>query len=580
MSKDSTPGLLSKVVKFVRNPTVHWADLEQSDMEHDSNYSKQMLKEMIERKRRNDFVRRREFDHLRKLRRREALVGQGPAEGANQDPGRPSFFQSSMASRPDDRAGTLKKIDEIEAQMSMQWWKTKQGAPAVLPADGPPSIAPSSNIPLESAPGAPLTAPLSDLGAYATTLPASVSPTLDARALAPLLAPLEPDFTPPPAAAAPVPAAEPVVVEAPSFVHDPELEEAAIRFANGDIAGAEASLLEVLAAQPAPGSEEVWMTLFDLYRATGQHERFEGKAIEFAQHFGRSAPLWFSLPEMLGDPALLAAANGAPAAPGVARAFTWRAPSAVSISTVAALQAALARAVPPWTLTWSALTAIEPPAVAPLASLAASWAEQPVQLRFIGTDALLGQLEAHTPSGDATVSQDWWRLRLEILRLLGRADDFDLVALDYCVTYEVSPPSWQPVRCECVALVEGVEGQMAEQSLVAGGPESVPGSDAPLSSLFDTQEPPALELSGLVLGDASETLARFDGQAQQRRVLVVACDGLARVDFSAAGSVLNWVAARQAEGARVHFRNMHRLVAIFFNVLGINEHALVIPRRN
>ncbi len=32
---------------------------------------------------------------------------------------------------PDERAGTLKKIDEIEAQMSQQWWKGKeQGAPA------------------------------------------------------------------------------------------------------------------------------------------------------------------------------------------------------------------------------------------------------------------------------------------------------------------------------------------------------------------------------------------------------------------------------------------------------------------
>ena len=32
-----------------------------------------------------------------------------------------------MPSKPDDRATTLKKIDEIEAQMSMQWWKTKHG---------------------------------------------------------------------------------------------------------------------------------------------------------------------------------------------------------------------------------------------------------------------------------------------------------------------------------------------------------------------------------------------------------------------------------------------------------------------
>ncbi len=118
--KDENTGLLSKVVKFVRNPTTNWADLDQQESDRESSYSKQMLKEMIERKRRNDFVRKREFDMLRKMRRSEVMAGQDPMA-------RPSFFQSSMPSKPDDRASTLKKIDEIEAQMSMQWWKTKHG---------------------------------------------------------------------------------------------------------------------------------------------------------------------------------------------------------------------------------------------------------------------------------------------------------------------------------------------------------------------------------------------------------------------------------------------------------------------
>src|SRR5947207_13576526 len=119
-TKDEGSGLLSKVVKFVKNPTTNWADLDQQESDRESSYSKQMLKEMIERKRRNDFVRKREFDMLRKMRRSEVMAGQDPAA-------RPSFFQSSMPSKPDDRATTLKKIDEIEAQMSMQWWKTKHG---------------------------------------------------------------------------------------------------------------------------------------------------------------------------------------------------------------------------------------------------------------------------------------------------------------------------------------------------------------------------------------------------------------------------------------------------------------------
>ena len=111
MSKEETaPGLLSKMVKFVRNPATSWSDLDQAEADREDSVSKQLLKEMIERKRRNDFVRKREFEMLRKMRKREAMAGVG------QDPGeRPSFFQSSMPSRPDDRASTLKKIDEIEA---------------------------------------------------------------------------------------------------------------------------------------------------------------------------------------------------------------------------------------------------------------------------------------------------------------------------------------------------------------------------------------------------------------------------------------------------------------------------------
>ena len=88
---NTTPGLLSKMVKFVRNPATNWSELEITQTDREDALSKQLLKEMIERKRRNDFVRKREFDMLRKLRKREAMVGleQDIATG-----GRPSFFQS------------------------------------------------------------------------------------------------------------------------------------------------------------------------------------------------------------------------------------------------------------------------------------------------------------------------------------------------------------------------------------------------------------------------------------------------------------------------------------------------------
>jgi hypothetical protein len=61
---------------------------------------------------------------------------------------------------------------------------------------------------------------------------------------------------------------------------------------------------------------------------------------------------------------------------------------------------------------------------------------------------------------------------------------------------------------------------------------------------------------------------------------VVPCDHLTRIDFSAAGSVLNWAVLQQAEGFSVRFTGLHRLAAIFFDIVGIGEHAKIIPRRN
>lgn len=257
-----------------------------------------------------------------------------------------------MAS-PDERAVTLKKIDEIEAQMSQQWWKSKQGADAPTQ----PGVMPDSSTEASAEEQA---------RAYAPTVPGSLSAPLDTKpAVQPLFADdsmaigrfggtdatmlpgstphVEASFSPAAPTAAPAPAFEPE-----EFVHEPDLEEAAIRFANGDHAGAESGLLEVLAQhqQDDPAQQlEIWMTLFDLYRATGQHDRFDTLAIDFAAQYGRSAPLWFSIPAQLG--LAVEVAPAAEPAAAMRRDFSWNAPPTVAVSSVAALQASLARAASP-----------------------------------------------------------------------------------------------------------------------------------------------------------------------------------------------------------------------------------------
>src|SRR6478609_10095266 len=67
-AKEDPSGLLSRVVRMVRSPAAPWTgDADEGDP--DSGLGKQALKEMMERRRRDDFVRNREFDQLRRARR-------------------------------------------------------------------------------------------------------------------------------------------------------------------------------------------------------------------------------------------------------------------------------------------------------------------------------------------------------------------------------------------------------------------------------------------------------------------------------------------------------------------------------
>jgi ABC-type transporter Mla MlaB component len=365
-------------------------------------------------------------------------------------------------------------------------------------------------------------------------------------------------------------------VEVDEVQHDPELEEASIRFANGDDAGAEAGLVEAIDPRgPRHQHEETWLTLFDLYRATAQLDRFESLAIDFASKFNRSSPMWFSMPELVGK----LPGSEPVAMPGLKKS-DWKSPANFGIQTLAALNAALARTPMPWTMDWTNLQSIEEAVVVPLTKLFLSWAAQPVQLRFGAAQHLEQVLRKSTPSGDRSVDQERWNLLMAYLRVAHRPDEFELAALDFCVTYEVSPPSWESARCEFKLLdAEGntgvgqtIIGDTVHDSIV-----SEIGSESGLPSIM-TAQLASVELSGQIMGEPKPVLDKLEARLTGADVMIISCAKLIRVDFSAAGSMLNWVTARQAEGRVVKFTDVHRLVAAFFHVIGISEHAKVVTR--
>jgi hypothetical protein len=104
------------------------------------------------------------------------------------------------------------------------------------------------------------------------------------------------------------------------------------------------------------------------------------------------------------------------------------------------------------------------------------------------------------------------------------------------------------------------------------------------SSLLDDpqggQQVATVDLSGQLIGDIGSTLTKLDAKLAAAPLVTVSCSRLIRVDFIAAGDLLNWVLAKRNQDRTITFADAHRLVALFFGAMGINEHARVQVRRD
>ncbi|MES2091692.1 MAG: STAS domain-containing protein [Pseudomonadota bacterium] len=592
MSKESG-GFLRKVARFVANPTTDWTELDAaSGSSPESEYAKTEIKAMIERKRRNDFVRKRELDMLRKIRR----------EGLSQDNALALSGASNLDSESRPHSGPRSdlavkaKIDAIEQQMVGDAIARQVHPASSAPRPTPPPISPTEAY-VPTAPNAlnalsdrPTSEPVRDMTPLEFDPPEISQAVLDAaRANQPRMS----GSAPPPVLTnplAPTGFADGMGVEVCEMEHDPELDEAVIAFANADFDECERALLTLVGpAGPRHSHSETWMVVFDLYRALDLPQKFDQLAVSFAHQFNLSPPHWYSLPQRVTSfvsaqeqlAAAVVATEVADATesgesgevPSVSVLEGWIAPAMIDTEAVSQLRYEILQLPRPWTMDWSGVKKVSPEGAAQLSQLMKNWAKEPLDIAWIDVEQLLAVLGDAAPAGVRDADPAYWMLHLDALRLSNRPDQFDEVAIDYCVTYELSPPSWEPSVCQIRQMRDSVTPHSKHLSHVSDVVTSF--VESQLHDDIEFVQVAALNLSGQLVGDISNTLRHLDGQLGASITLDIDCEHLLRVDFIAAGDLLNWVLARRAEDRQVTFVKPHRLVALFFGAMGINEHAKV-----
>ena len=369
----------------------------------------------------------------------------------------------------------------------------------------------------------------------------------EAPAAAPVAPPAAQIPVPPPPAAPPVrrgldPAAGTEAAAPGEYA--PVIEEAAIFFANGQVLQALAALSRAVREEDLGASAlQAWLMLFGLYQHLDMSAEFEALAMEFAVKFERSPPSWIETGPP-SDPALVTGGIGYCALSGTL--------SEASAPELRKLRD-IAEKLHTVRMDCTKLQGLDAPGCRLLGETLASIRGAGRNVMITGETQLLRLLEEPCRVGRAETDGAVWALLLELYRMLKLKDKFEETAVDYAVTFEVSPPSW----------------------------DSQPGAGSKRAAVERPVEPEdrALALSGDITG-ASEALAQqLQDWAAANAMLVIDMSRAKRVDFVTAGLMLKVLSRLHQDGTTVQIRGANALIHALFAVMGIGKVARIVPRK-
>lgn len=321
------------------------------------------------------------------------------------------------------------------------------------------------------------------------------------------------------------------------------LENAALLFASGqDVAAREQLEAGVQLDADARQSQLAWLALFDLIQRTGDRAAYEQLAMQYVLQFESSAPSWEE-----GAPAK---ASG-PARGGGYIAVTGEL-SAASTSALDGLRRAVETSVSSARVDLAALAGFDDTGARHFAELLARARRQRMALSVQRPERVVAALDAAVARG-RDGGEGAWLLSLELLQWLREQARFDERALEFAVAFELSPPSWEPPA-------------------VAGGDAGVntrEATPAARGSGDDVDEPDVLELTGVMAGATPAQLAEIEQFGALRDVVTVDMRRVDRVDFVAAGALLNVIARLESRQKALQIVGATPIVRALLLLIGV-----------
>jgi anti-anti-sigma regulatory factor len=326
------------------------------------------------------------------------------------------------------------------------------------------------------------------------------------------------------------------------------LENAVLLFASGHAEPARALLANgVETDKDTRASPLAWLALFDLMQRGADRNAFEQLALQYVVQFERSAPTW--------DDRVLPATGPRPAPGGyvsVAGKLT-----AASAAELGSLRSAIAQNASQARFDLAAIADFDDAGARLLADVLGEARRRQYPLRLQRPENLKQALDAAVKRG-RDGGEGAWLLSLELLQWQNDRTAFDDHAVEYAVTFEVSPPSWEPPM---MAQTTATQGRDTDAAVTAA-------SEMVIDELAAAAE--VLAWSGMVTGAHPEQVVKLMTFAEGLDVVPVNMTQVERIDFVGAGAVYNAITSIEERHKAVQIFGATPIIRAILLLIGVS----------
>jgi len=331
------------------------------------------------------------------------------------------------------------------------------------------------------------------------------------------------------------------------------VEEAAVLYANERVAEAIAALQNFLKDNTGSRDLHPWLLLFDLYQSQRMKPQFDELSMEFVVRFERSAPVW----EDIADASAAPAAKPKPPKSGAMVVLKGVIDAGAEEDIQRLLK--LAEGETPVRLDVAQATGIDASRAKLLGDVLLMVRKSGKRVAFSGAKEFTAIVKQLT-EGQGRREQAFWRLLFELYEFQNQESQFEDAAVDYAVTFEVSPPSWEPMAAAAEMAEEARAEEMAEEV-----------SASPQADVFC--------LEGVLNTATEHRLKELERFAEGRTEVLVDMARTVRVDFMTVGSVISTLIALNQAGKKVTISGQNEMIHALFEVMGVRDFATLARRK-